>query len=231
MKESVKSLRIPRFRRFTTVQLLVALGLLFFAFPFVEEVKGGDIIVSLLFSLVLISAVLAVASRRRTLVVALFLLIPAIVGRWINHFRPHLVPPAVFLVAGLVLVAFVVVNLLRFVLRAPSVNTEVLCASISAYLMLGLMWTMAYWLVDQLTPEGAFSFNTNSGTHSMNGFNAFYFSFVTLSTVGYGDITPVSKVARMLAAMEAMTGLLYMAILIARLVALYSSPKSDDPSA
>ena len=228
MKESVKSLRIPRFRRFTTVQLLVALGLLFFAFPFVEEVKGGDIIVSLLFSLVLISAVLAVASRRRTLVVALFLLIPAIVGRWINHFRPHLVPPAVFLIAGLVLVAFVVVNLLRFVLRAPSVNTEVLCASISAYLMLGLMWTMAYWLVDQLTPGGAFSFNTNAGRQSMNGFNALYFSFVTLSTVGYGDITPVSKVARMLAAMEAITGLLYMAILIARLVALYSSPKSHD---
>jgi len=158
-------------------------------------------------------------------------LIPAIVGRWINHFRPHLVPPAVFLIAGLVLVAFVVVNLLRFILRAPSVNLEVLCASISAYLMLGLMWTMAYWLVDQLTPEGAFSFNTNAVRHSMNGFNAFYFSFVTLSTVGYGDITPVSKVARMLAAMEAITGLLYMAVLIARLVALYSSPKSDDPSA
>src|SRR5947199_7166919 len=118
-KELPKPLqRRRRFRRFTTVQLLVALGLLFFAFPFVEEVKGGDIIVSFLFSLVLISAVLAVASRRRTLVVALFLLIPAIVGRWINHFRPHLVPPAVFLVAGLVLVAFVVVNLLRFVLRA-----------------------------------------------------------------------------------------------------------------
>ncbi len=62
----------------------------------------------------------------------------------------------------------------------------------------------------------------------MEGFNAFYFSFITLSTVGYGDITPVSKVARMLAATEAMTGLLYVAVLIARLVALYSSPKPDD---
>ncbi len=61
----------------------------------------------------------------------------------------------------------------------------------------------------------------------MSGFTGFYFSFVTLSTVGYGDITPVSKVARMLAAMEAMTGLLYVAVLIARLVSLYSSPKSD----
>ena len=215
-------------RRLSAVELLIALGLLFFSLPFVEEIKGGDIIVSILLSVVLISAVLAVANRRRTFVVAVLLAIPAVVGRWINHFRPDLLPPAIFLVAGLVLVAFVVANLLRFVLRAPSVNAEVLCASISAYLMLGLMWTMAYWLVDQLTPEGAFSFNTNAGTHSMNGFNAFYFSFVTLSTVGYGDITPVSKVVRMLAAMEAITGLLYMAILIARLVALYSSPKSDD---
>src|SRR5205823_3059947 len=153
---------------------------------------------------------------RRTLVVALFLLSPAIVGRWINHFRPHLVPPAVFLIAGLVLIAFVVVNLLRFILRAPSVNTEVLCASIAAYLMLGLMWTMAYWLVDQLTPGGAFSFNTNAGKQSMSGFNAFYFSFITLSTVGYGDITPLSTIARWLAAMEAMTGLLYVTVLIAR---------------
>ena len=201
--------------------------MLFLFFPFVEEVKGGDVIVSVLLSLVLISAVIAVANRGLTLVIALLLMIPAIAGRWINHFKPDLVPPAVFLTSGLVLVAFVVVNLLRFVLRAPSVNTEVLCASISAYLMLGLMWTMAYWLVDQLTPGGAFSFNTNAGKQSMNGFNAFYFSFITLSTVGYGDITPLSRIARWLAATEAMTGLLYVTVLIARLVSLYSTPKSQ----
>jgi hypothetical protein len=216
-----------KFHRFSTVELLVALALLFFFFPFVEEVKGGDVIVSILLSLVLLSAVLAVADRKGVFFIALVLAIPAIAGRWINHFRPDLVPPPVFLIAGLALIAFVVANLLRFVLRAPSVNTEVLCASISAYLMLGLLWTVAYWLVDQVTP-GAFAFNTNAGKQSMNGFNAFYFSFITLSTVGYGDITPVSRIARWLAAIEAMTGLLYVAVLIARLVSLYSSPKSDD---
>src|SRR6476660_7897611 len=228
-KESLKPApRRMTFHRFSTVELLIALALLFVFFPFVEEVKGGDVIVSILLSLVLLSAVLAVADRKGVFFIALVLAIPAIVGRWINHFRPDLVPPSVFLIAGLALIAFVVANLLRFVLRAPSVNTEVLCASISAYLMLGLIWTMAYWLVDQLTPGGAFSFNTKAGPQSMNEFNGFYFSFITLSTVGYGDITPVSRIARWLAAMEAMTGLLYMTVLIARLVSLYSTAKSDD---
>src|SRR6266576_2320202 len=211
-------LRRLKFRRFSTVQLLIALALFFIWAPFVEEIEGGELIVSGLFSLVLVAGVLAVADRKRVLVIALVLAIPAIAGRWINHFRPDLIPPAVFLVAGLILIAFVVGNLLRFVLRAPSVNTEVLCASISAYLMLGLMWTMAYWLVDQLTPGGAFSFNTNTGTRSMNGFTGFYFSFITL----------VSRIARWLAAMEAMTGLLYVAVLIARLVSLYSAPGSAE---
>ena len=218
-------LRRLRFRRFSTVELLVALALLFFFFPFVEEVQGGDIIVSILLSLVLLSAVLAVADRKGVFFIALVLAIPAIGGRWINHFRPDLVPPPVFLIAGLALIAFVVANLLRFVLRAPSVNTEVLCASISAYLMLGLLWTVAYWLVAQVTPN-AFAFNTGP-KETMGGFNAFYFSFITLSTVGYGDITPVSRIARWLAATEAMTGLLYVTVLIARLVSLYSTPKSQ----
>ena len=180
-----------------------------------------------LFSLVLLAGVLAVAERKAVLVIAIVLAVPAIVGRWINHFEPYIVSPVIFLTAALILIAFVVANLLRFVFRAPSVDMEVLCASISAYLMLGLMWAVAYWLVDQLTPGGAFSFNTNAGPRSMNGFTGFYFSFITLSTVGYGDITPVSRAARWLAAMEAMTGLLYVAVLIARLVALYSTPKSD----
>ena len=137
-------LRRLRFRRFSTVQLLIALALLFTFVPFVEEIEGGELIASFLFSLVLLSAILAVAERKRVLVIALVLAVPAIAGRWINHFRPDLVPPAVFLVGGLILIIFVVAHLLRFVLRAPSVNTEVLCASISAYLMLGLIWTMAY---------------------------------------------------------------------------------------
>ena len=206
------------------VELLIAIVLLFCCVPFTEATRYGDLILSGLLSVVLISAVLTVAFRRRTLTIAILFAVPALAGRWIHHFLPEIVPPEIFLVAGIALVILVVVNLLRFVLSASSVDFDVLCASISAYLLLGLAWTMAYWLIADLN-AAAFSFNVATETkQTLAGVNAFYFSFVTLSTLGYGDITPVSPIARMLAAMESMTGLLYVAVLIARLVSLYSKP-------
>src|SRR5258705_6423893 len=89
-----------RFHRFSTVELLIALALLFVFFPFVEEVKGGDIIVSILLSVVLLSAVLAVADRKVVFFIALVLAIPAIIGRWINYFPTDLVPPPLCSVSG-----------------------------------------------------------------------------------------------------------------------------------
>jgi voltage-gated potassium channel Kch len=85
--------------------------------------------------------------------------------------------------------------------------------------------------VAQVNPN-AFSFNTRSGTATvMSGFTAIYFSFTTLMTVGYGDITPVADVARMLAMLEAMTGTLFVGVMIARLVSLYSASGESQTSA
>ena len=117
----------------------------------------------------------------------------------------------------------VTASLLRFVLRAKQVDAEVLCAGISVYLILGLLWGLAYTLVAQENPN-AFSFSAPSGTAAtMSGFTAIYFSFITLATLGYGDITPATNVARMLAMLEAMTGTLFVGVMIARLVSLYAA--------
>jgi len=99
--------------------------------------------------------------------------------------------------------------------------------------LLGLIWALAYALLAQLSP-GSFAFAANPHSSGrMDRFNAFYFSFVTLSTVGFGDVTPVSRLARTLAVMEAVTGTFYVAILIARLVAMYvpaSRSRAQDES-
>ncbi len=81
MKRSEELLRRLKFRRFSTVQLLITLGVFFIAAPFVEEIEGGELIVSGLFSLVLLAAVLAAADRKRVLIIAIVLAIPAIGGR------------------------------------------------------------------------------------------------------------------------------------------------------
>jgi len=215
-------------RQLSGAELLIALIVLFVSFPFVETLRAGAMIKSILLTLVLVSALLAIAGRGRILTIAAIMAAPALAARWINQYRPDLMPPEVFLIFAIVFVAFVIGNLLRFVLQARSISTEVLCGGISTYLLLGLLWTFAYWLVAEVSP-GAFSFNVASEADpSMKGFNGLYFSLITLNTVGYGDISPVSRVARMLAAMEAMTGLLYVAVLISRLVAIHATPKSDD---
>lgn len=217
-------------RQLSGVELLITLIVLFVSFPFVETLRAGAMIKSILLTLVLVSALLAIAGRGRILTIAAVFAVPALAARWINQYRPDLMPPEVFLIFAIVFVAFVIGNLLKFVLRARFISTEVLCSAISTYLLLGLFWTFAYWLVAELSP-GSFSFNVSSEADpSMKGFNGLYFSLITLNTVGYGDISPVSRVARMLAAMEAMTGVLYMAVLIARLVSIHGTPKSDDES-
>ena len=210
-------------RRFSAIEFLIAIVALFVSTPFIEPLRSGPLIESLLFTLVLISGVLAIADRRWVVIVAATLAVATLAARWFGHLRPDRMPPEIFLIGGILFVLFVIINLLRFVLTASGVDAEVLCASISAYLLLGLLWTLAYWLVDETIPN-AFAFS--GADKSVAGSNGFYFSFITMSTVGYGDVIPVAKVARMLAALEAMTGLLYVAVLIARLVAIQTTTRN-----
>ena len=206
---------------------MIALAALIVAFPFVEKLQTGNFIISILFTVVLISGVLAVQERRSVLIIAAILALPTLACRWLHQYRPDIVPAELFLVGAIAFILFVVVRLLRFILTASSVTADVLMTAVSAYLMLGLLWAMAYWFVAEVTPN-AFSFNVSvAGDTSMKGFNSLYFSFVTLSTVGYGDITPAASSVRMLAAAEAIIGLLYVGVLIARLVAIHSTSKPN----
>lgn len=209
--------------RYSSVELLVALGLLFVTAPFVEDLPHGNLVETILMTVVMMSAVLAVGGRRTSLVIALILLVPALVGKWITHLHPDLLHPVFYLVAFIIFSGFVVARLLGFIVHALQVDAKVLCAGVAGFLMLGLAWVPAYLAVARATPD-AFTLPTAGGgvPPALDGFNAFYFSFVTLCTVGYGDIAPVSKVARMLAVTEAITGLFYIAVLISRLVCMYS---------
>lgn len=215
--------------RYSAIELLGALVLLLLFLPFLDDMRHGASIEVLLLTLVFVSSVFAVGARRSTRWIAGILTVVTLLARWLEHFVGAAFPPWVFPPLALVTLGFVIVHLVRSTLESQRVDARVLSAAIAAYLILGLFWAVAYMLVGRLS-QGAFAFSTgDDGSHAMTRFNAFYFSFVTLSTVGYGDIAPLSKVARMLAATEAMTGMLYVAVLIARLVSLYSAPSPQPP--
>lgn len=192
------------------------------ASPFLSLIDRGGLIESILWTLVMISAAMFVGMRRGLLLLAICLVTPAVISRWLHDFRPDLFPGGVSMVAGLLFTGFVVVHMLRFILSVEAVDSETLCAAVATFLMLGMLWGFAYKLTSSALPH---SFVSAEGAprQLLNTFDAFYFSYSTLTTLGYGDITPFTPVARMLAIFEAMTGMLYVAILIARLVAIHSS--------
>src|SRR5438477_3315196 len=150
-------LMTPWVRRFTSTELLIVLAFLFTSFPFIEKLRIGGLIESILITVVLLSAVMAISGRRNVAVIALLLAIPTLAGRWIHHFRPDLLPPELFLIGGMALILFVTWNLLSFALTAKEVNIEVLCASISAYLLLGCLCTFAYCLGAEVLPDAFLS--------------------------------------------------------------------------
>jgi hypothetical protein len=212
--------------RFSMAGFLAALVMLFGAAPFAAQIENGRILEAVLLTIVMISAVLAVGRRRRVLWLAVFMVAPAALGKWLHHFLPATVSSVWFLVTVLIFIIFITFQLIQFILRAPHVNSEVMCAGISTYLLLGLLWSFAYMLIAQLVPKAFFFDGRIEAVQDMTSFTSVYFSFITLTTLGYGDITPVANVARMLAAAEAMTGTIYMAVFISRLVALYTSQGS-----
>ena len=114
--------------------------------------------------------------------------------------------------------------ILSFVVQLFSqsrVDGNLLLASINIYFALGVVFAMMFGIIDYVFP-GSFSISV-TGALPPNSTQFMYFSLVTLSTLGYGDILPVSDQARTLAAIEALTGQVYLTIAVARLVGLHTS--------
>jgi voltage-gated potassium channel len=209
-------------------QLLAMLVALFVSFPFLDALSWGDNAINLLFSLVMLSALLAVGGGRRVLIGGLLLLIPALSLRWLSLVIPLHDDHPLALASCCLFVAFVILQLLRYVLRSCRVDAEVLSSGVSIYLLIGWLWTFLFLLCARLQPH-AFALPVND---KPSLYDMFHFSFTTLTTSGYGDILPRSRLPRMLAAMESVVGVLYLAVLVARLVALYTGaehPESGPP--
>ena len=204
-------------RRYTL--LFYSLLLTLAAGPVVASLGLDPNLIELFVAANLVAAVLPISSHRGRRLLLLGTVLAAVLLRlatgWLN--QATLAVASLVICTGLGLCTAALA--LRFALSAGAVGRQHVDAALSAYLLAGVFFGSCYWALEQSQP-GAFTF---TGAFSRTG--ALYFSFVTLTTLGYGDIAPHSDVARGLAIVEGVGGQLFLAVLIARLVSLYSQRK------
>ena len=215
------------------VVLLAVLLLLMLSVPVAHFLGPGShpvltrLTVTSLLAAMLVSAVFAVSENRRTVLIAGMLALPAILLRGLTL----LVETDALLTANysldMLFLGYTAAVILKYLFTSDRVTVDTICASVCVYLLLGVLWSDAYSLLDILDADSfVFVLAEDRDTRLMRfggGYSIFplYYSFVTMTTLGYGDIIPTSAAARMLAALEAVTGQLYLAVLVARLVGLH----------
>lgn len=217
---------------FRHVWLLAALVLLLVLYPFSLNFQISYWLLEVFFILVLLACVFSAADSRLSLVVAIVFALPSLIGflsvigfSLAGEWSPDwIVWVRLAMTTGLLIysAAFILVD----VLRSPRINADEICAAVSVYLLLGLIWALFYSMAYEVSPECmAMPDVTETVAPEAAGLENFttftYFSFVTLSTLGYGEIVPMSAETRMLAWVEAMFGQIYLAVLIGRVLGLH----------
>jgi len=212
-------------RRHRHAQLLVVLVLLLVSYPFLRGTLLTSI-VDVLLLLTLVSAVVASSPTRRRAAFGLFLVALMQLASWYRERTGELVLTAAY--TGLVLTFFATVSIIVLVdvFRARQVvSADTICGAVSVYLLIGLMFAFGYALLTALVPGSFVGLDLEEG----EGYQSFVsYSFVTLTTLGYGNVVPANARAQVLASAEAVVGQIYLTVLVARLVALNLMSSRDD---
>jgi len=197
--------------------------------PLVSLSLAGQWLAEVGFVLVLLAGVWTVWRNRRLASLLTVVIVAAGLVRWLHRQMPTAGLAPWEALSSAVAIGILMLLVLSRVFQAGPITRQRIEGAVAGYLLFGLMWAEVYQFVAALKP-GAFQFPTSGVGESDRFSPLLYFSFITLTTLGYGDIVPIHPVARSLAMAEALMGQLYPAILIARLVSMELSSRSGRPS-
>ena len=213
---------IANFRRHRFAWLLMFIAGYLLMSPLLNENSIGRVVNDVLLTMIITITFLALAQGARPGWWAAAAWGLAVVGIWMGQ----LAPSGSILQGGtslpLMFLGMAVALILRNVFRQNTVTVETIYAALCAYLLAGLFFAMIYFGIARIDPQ-ALSFVTPLEDAGKFMWECIYFSFVTLTTLGYGDVTPHSDIARSVAFIQALSGQLYLAVLVARLVGLYTA--------
>lgn len=205
--------------------LLISIVLFIILRPFVEDLVGISFVMEIFVSAILLSGIYAVSEDRISLLFALLTGLPALLTNW--SFQLLKIPSFLLIhhiCAGLFF-AVATIIILRHLVNQKVVTVDLIWGAVCGYFLIGFMWGDIYSLLETIYP-GSFDL----GKHDALDIDSLiYFSFVTLATLGYGDIVPLTKQAGALTIIETVMGQMYLAVNIAALVAIrISQSRSRD---
>ena len=206
--------------------LLIALLSLMIVLPFMDERHANYIITMEFFiTAILIFGIYVVSTNKQLLTVAILIALLIFTVIWFNIFLQEKDLLVFSLLLEILFFIITAVTILAYVLDYHKVTADKLYGAVCVYLFIGIMWALLYLVIETVSP-GSFAMTNGSkfpGTYAHPAyFSQFmYYSFVTMTTLGYGDIVPLTNPARAFATLEAVVGQLFVVVLIARLVGLH----------
>ena len=203
------------------VTILIFLGV----GPLLADLTGFRLLLDIFFSAILLTAIYAVSQNKRHTVIAFALAIPTLLTFWLRDFTSGAAMKIASEVLSGLFFGLTITVLVKFILKSPKITRHVIYAALIAYLLMGIMWASIYELIDIIEPG---SFSLVQGWIDNPRLIYLYFSYVTLTTLGYGDVTPLTAPAYSISILEAIIGQIYITVLIARLVGMHITHSGKD---
>jgi hypothetical protein len=208
--------------------LLAALLMILLILPIISDIYGTRnwLVGHLVFSVTLFFSVLSLKDAKKWLKFGIFLVLCGVVFSTLAFYKDSRLYLCLSLFFDFLFLLLVISIALQQVVFSDRINLHNVAGAACVYLLLGIIWSLAYYFINIILP-GSFKGNLSFETQmQLNDF--VYYSFVTLTTLGYGDIVPVSATARSLVYMEAVFGQFYIAILVAGLVSIHISNQTRE---
>ncbi len=205
------------------IYIIFAIMLVLLVNPFIRPLGLiGHLISTLLLAMIPLASAYALTEEKKKAIIVLLIAAPFVILDGLNFFftnRPLMVVAFSF---GTILYFYIVVLLVKNLLSIRVITADLIYCAISIYLLIGILWAGIYTVLEGISPG---SFSVTSETTDL-----LYFSFVTLTTVGFGDVAPLSVLGKRLAVFEAAMGSIYMAVIIAMIVGRYMSMQVEQDS-
>jgi voltage-gated potassium channel len=203
--------------KYKMFNFMVSILMLLILLAVLEGTKYGYIVLNLMSTMVLLLGVHAVGGSKKRLIILVLLGLPWFISEWTFMQSNRTI------FTSMLFFIFVTITILEHILRSKDVTADTLFAAVCVYLLLGIMWASIYGFLEYVTPGSIFVDREGDMRAPLSSNVLIYYSFTTLTTLGYGDIASITPQVRIISILEAIIGQMFIAFLVARLISAYTA--------